>query len=162
MAANSFELGGANAGNRAAALGEARSWIGTPYRHQASCKGAGCDCLGLLRGVWRALCGAEPVPVPGYSSDWAETSGEETLLAAGRTHLDEVMIADALPGDVLVFRWRDQAPAKHVGLLSRPLGECPAMIHAYERVGVIESPLVPSWQRRIAAAFAFPSPERHS
>jgi NlpC/P60 family putative phage cell wall peptidase len=31
----------------------ARGWIGTPYRHQASLKGVGCDCLGLLRGVWR-------------------------------------------------------------------------------------------------------------
>ena len=28
-------------------------WIGTPYRHQASLKGVGCDCLGLVRGVWR-------------------------------------------------------------------------------------------------------------
>ena len=29
----------------------ARGWIGTPYVHQASVRGAGCDCLGLLRGV---------------------------------------------------------------------------------------------------------------
>ncbi|MEM1422329.1 MAG: peptidase P60, partial [Pseudomonadota bacterium] len=34
---------------------EASRWIGTPYRHQASLRGVGCDCLGLLRGVWRAL-----------------------------------------------------------------------------------------------------------
>ena len=26
----------------------ARAWIGTPYVHQASVRGAGCDCLGLL------------------------------------------------------------------------------------------------------------------
>ena len=31
----------------------ARGWIGTPYLHQASCRGIGCDCLGLVRGVWR-------------------------------------------------------------------------------------------------------------
>jgi NlpC/P60 family putative phage cell wall peptidase len=31
-----------------------RDWIGTPYQHQASLKGVGCDCLGLVRGVWRA------------------------------------------------------------------------------------------------------------
>ncbi|MFL5163197.1 MAG: peptidase P60, partial [Microvirga sp.] len=41
-------------------LAEARSWIGTPYRHQASLKGIGCDCLGLLRGVWRGVMGREP------------------------------------------------------------------------------------------------------
>ena len=33
----------------------ARGWIGTPYVHQASCKGAGADCLGLVRGVWREI-----------------------------------------------------------------------------------------------------------
>ena len=31
----------------------ARSWLGTPYRHQGARKGVGCDCLGLVRGVWR-------------------------------------------------------------------------------------------------------------
>lgn len=39
---------------------EARSWIGTPYHHQAALKGVGCDCLGLVRGVWRAVYGADP------------------------------------------------------------------------------------------------------
>lgn len=27
----------------------ARGWIGTPYLHQASLKGVGTDCLGLVR-----------------------------------------------------------------------------------------------------------------
>ena len=43
---------------RKEALGIAYSWIGTPYRHQASRKGVGCDCLGLVLGVWRELYGA--------------------------------------------------------------------------------------------------------
>jgi NlpC/P60 family putative phage cell wall peptidase len=139
-----------------AVLAEARSWIGTPYRHQASCKGGGCDCLGLLRGVWRALYGAEPQDVPSYSGDWAETGSRETLLDAGKRWLNECSQSSALPGDVLVFRWRDGVPAKHVGILSRPLDADPMLIHAYERVGVIESPLVPAWRRRIAAVFSFP------
>jgi cell wall-associated NlpC family hydrolase len=37
--------------SRSAIVAEARTWIGTPYRHQASLKGVGCDCLGLVRGV---------------------------------------------------------------------------------------------------------------
>ncbi|MFZ2468534.1 MAG: peptidase, partial [Parvibaculum sedimenti] len=45
---------------RAAVVAAARAWIGTPYRHQASCKGAGADCLGLVRGLWREFHGAEP------------------------------------------------------------------------------------------------------
>lgn len=36
---------------RAAIVAEARRWLGTPYRHQASVIGAGADCLGLVRGV---------------------------------------------------------------------------------------------------------------
>jgi len=142
--------------HRIAVLSEARRWIGTPYRHQASCRGAGSDCLGLVRGVWRALYGAEPQPVPAYSADWAETGGLETLLNAGQRWLCEAAIEAARPGDVLVFRWRDGVPAKHAGILSAPLDEEPKLIHAYERAGVIESPLVPGWQRRITAAFSFP------
>ena len=44
----------------------ARGWIGTPYRHQASLKGVGCDCLGLVRGVWREVMGEEPEAPPAY------------------------------------------------------------------------------------------------
>ena len=47
----------------------ARGWLGTPYLHQASVRGAGADCLGLVRGVWRELCGVEPVAVPPYTPD---------------------------------------------------------------------------------------------
>ena len=53
-------------------VGAARGWIGTPYVHQASVRGAGCDCLGLLRGVWREVIGAEPETPPAYTPDWAE------------------------------------------------------------------------------------------
>ena len=42
----------------------ARGWLGTPYHHQASVKGVGCDCLGLIRGLWRELCGPEPEKMP--------------------------------------------------------------------------------------------------
>jgi len=137
---------------RSRVVTEARSWIGTPYRHQASVKGVGTDCLGLVRGLWRAFYGPEPQAPPPYSADWAEAGTEETLLTAGRTWLMERDPASAKPGDVLVFRWREGAPAKHAGILSGP----DRMIHAYERVGVVESPLCPAWRRRIAAAFAFP------
>ncbi|MEM9842167.1 MAG: peptidase P60, partial [Pseudomonadota bacterium] len=38
---------------RAEVIEAARAWLGTPYRHQASRRGVGADCLGLIRGVWR-------------------------------------------------------------------------------------------------------------
>ena len=80
---------------RSAVLAEARDWIGTPYQHQASAKHAGCDCLGLVRGVWRALYGAEPEEAPAYTPDWAERHGAETLMDAARRQLNEVLLADA-------------------------------------------------------------------
>ena len=72
---------------RADIVAEARAWIGTPYRHQASLAGVGADCLGLVRGVWRGLNGRDAEAPPPYSRDWAEALGEETLIAAADRHL---------------------------------------------------------------------------
>lgn len=138
---------------RAAVIAEARSWIGTPYRHQGADRQTGCDCLGVVRGVWRAIYGVEPETPPAYSADWAEATGEETLLEAAGRHLLEVSVCDMAPGDVLVFRWRPHLPAKHCGILVEP----ERMVHAYHSVGrVTESSLVPAWRKRIAGVFAFP------
>ena len=137
-----------------AALAEAREWIGTPYRHQASAKGYGSDCLGLLRGVWRELYGTEPEQVPPYTPDWSEAGGEERLLSAALRHLVPVQ-GVARPGEVLLFRLRDGAVAKHLGLRGS-LGERPTFIHAYTGHGVLESPLSAPWARRIVARFDFP------
>lgn len=136
-------------------VAEARGWIGTPYLHQCSTRGAGTDCLGLLRGVWRAVYGAEPEVVPAYTQDWAEPSGEELLWQAARRHLQPKPVAEAAPGDVLLFRMREGAVAKHLGLQAR-IGPSPTFIHAYTGHGVVESPLSGPWARRIAARFAFP------
>lgn len=133
----------------------ARGWIGTPYRHQASCKGAGADCLGLVRGVWRERHGAEPESVPAYTADWSEPSGEERLWRAARAHLVEKPVADMAPGDVILFRMRTARVAKHLGIVSR-IGAAAAFIHAYSGHGVIESPLSAPWARRVVACFSFP------
>lgn len=138
----------------------ARSWIGTPYRHQASCRGAGADCLGLLRGVWREVLGPEPEAVPRYTADWAEPARSEDLLAAARRNLVEVLPEAARPGDVLILRMRDAGIAKHVGILGDGVSGTMTLIHAYSGIGVVESPLTPAWARRIAGAFQFP--ERNS
>ncbi len=129
----------------------ARAWVGTPYHHQASVKGAGCDCLGLIRGVWRELLGAEPEAMPAYTRDWGDVTGAEPLLAAARRNLIAIDAASTLAGDVLVFRMR-AGVAKHAGILA----SAETFIHAVEDEGVAEIGLTRWWRRRLAAAFAFP------
>ncbi|MEC7793678.1 MAG: peptidase [Pseudomonadota bacterium] len=131
----------------------ARGWIGTPYLHQASHRGIGADCLGLLRGIWRELYGAEPEPVPPYSRDWSEPSGDERLWAAAARHL--LPGGEETPGQVLLFRMRSGGVAKHLGVQGS-VGPSPTFIHAYSGHGVVESPLSAPWRRRIVARFTFP------
>ncbi|WP_210876928.1 NlpC/P60 family protein [Roseovarius autotrophicus] len=133
----------------------ARGWLGTPYRHQAACRGAGCDCLGLVRGVWREVMGEEPERPPAYSMDWAEPAREEALWAAALRHLYAKPLDDEAPGDVLLFRMREGAVAKHLGFAAG-MGARATFIHAYSGHGVVENALSLPWRRRIVARFAFP------
>lgn len=134
----------------------ARAWIGTPYRHQASVRGAGCDCLGLVRGVWRELYGGEPAAVPAYSPDWGEPQGREVLWEAARHHLDMRRTDEVgASGDLLLFRMRAGSVAKHLGIAADgPKGA--TFIHAMSGRGVVETALSAPWARRVAARFVFP------
>lgn len=138
-----------------AVVAAARGWIGTPYVHQASVRGAGTDCLGLLRGVWREVIGAEPEAVPAYTMDWSEASGCEVLWQAAARWLKPRPLDAADCGDVLLFRMREGAVAKHLGIQSA-IGTAPRFIHAYTGHGVIDSPLSGPWASRVVARFAFP------
>ncbi len=133
----------------------ARNWIGTPYHHQASLRGVGTDCLGLVRGIWRDLYQREAEMPPRYTRDWAEASGRETMLEAARRHMIEKQLADAAAGNVVVFRLRDGAVAKHAGVLTG----LDTMIHAQEGAPAAEVVLCRWWKRRIAGVFAFPGVE---
>ena len=138
----------------AAVVSAARSWIGTPYRHQSSAKGAGCDCLGLVRGIWRELIGPEPETVPRYSRDWSDPRSSEVLWDMSLRHFVPVQGSMAV-GQVLLFRMRSGAIAKHLGIVTGST-DGGRFIHAYCGHGVIESALTRAWERRIVARFAFP------
>ncbi|WP_299149696.1 NlpC/P60 family protein [uncultured Tateyamaria sp.] len=139
-------------------IAEARTWVGTPYVHQMAAKGAGCDCLGLVRGVWRGVFGAEPERPPAYSMDWSEPQGEERLWAAALRHLRAKPLDVPAVGDVVLFRMRADAVAKHLGIQSAT-GSDARFIHAYSGHGVVESPMSVPWARRIVARFEFPFEE---
>lgn len=135
------------------ALEIAKGWIGTPYRHQGSRCQVGCDCLGLIRGIWRELYGKEPEITPPYSRAWAEIAKDEPLLSAcERWFKSAPMDTPLAPGTVLLFRWQKGCAAKHIGLASNH----DHFIHAYSGQAVVQSVLAPSWRRRIIGRFYFP------
>ena len=80
------------------------------------------------------------------------TLPREVLAEGARAMMIEVPPVEAGPGVLVLFRMKPRAIAKHVGILTGP----DSFLHAYERLGVIEEPLTPSWRRRIAFAFLFP------
>ena len=130
----------------------ARAWIGTPYHHQASVRGVGADCLGLVRGVFREVMGREPEVAPAYSRDWGETDGIETLIDAAGRHLLAVPLTEIAPGDVVVFRLRPRMVAKHAAIIAT----AETMIHAMEGTAASEVAFSAWWRRRLAGAFRFP------
>lgn len=136
---------------RADVVAVARRWLGTPYQHQASCEGFGADCLGLVRGIWREVCGVEPAGVPAYTPDWLEPAKDDTLLADMRQYFRAVE-GDRQLGDILIFRIRAGSVAKHLAVVSTQ----DKIIHAYSGRGVVETPLSSAWERRIAGVFRFP------
>jgi NlpC/P60 family putative phage cell wall peptidase len=131
-----------------AVVAAARAWLGTPYRHQASTLGAGCDCLGLVRGVWRTLHGGEPWAVPPYGAGLGSATP-----ALGEAAQRWLLPAEGFgPGRVILFRLRRTLPSAHCAIL---VGQG-RFVHAQERIGVVEADLTEAWRRRIAGVFAFP------
>ena len=135
-----------------AIIAAARGWLGTPYVHQASVKGVGCDCLGLLRGVWRELKGEDAETPPPYAPDWAEATGQETLHQALTRHLREIPVTQLRPGDIALFRMVSQGPAKHCGIVSERNG-IQTLIHARQNRRVSEEPFSAFWKMKLAYAF---------
>lgn len=134
------------------AITSARLWIGTPYQHQAALRGIGCDCLGLLRGVWRDLYGAEPEEPGAYDASRFRSGARETLLEAAERHLVLKTTQLVAPGDVLLFRLHPMRPVQHCGIAV----DARTMIHAHDGACVCETELAP-WMRRLAYVFSFPA-----
>lgn len=127
-----------------------RSWLGTPYHHQESVKGEGCDCLGLLRGVWREFYGAEnPEPMPNYSPSWGDHRIDDPLMHVAEKYF--VRVQEPREGDVLLFRMRRGLAVKHCSIVSGP----GLMIHAYTNHEVREDEISEYWTKRLVGVFEF-------
>jgi NlpC/P60 family putative phage cell wall peptidase len=136
--------------SRAQIVQQARTWLHTPYQHQARCKGAGVDCIGLVVGVAKAL---------GLSQADAHCYGRipssNALVAALEQHgVPVAPTAPWLPGQILLIRF-DVDP-QHVAILSHVGGQ-PHMIHAYSNANmVVEHRLADVWRAKVTARYEFP------
>ncbi|MHC5053633.1 MAG: NlpC/P60 family protein [Planctomycetota bacterium] len=126
---------------------EARTYLGTPFRHQGRLRGVGVDCVGLVVGVGRALGILDH-----DNTAYPRQPDGETLLAELRAHMDEVTLADVGPGDVLVFWFlRRRRWPQHIGIATDT-----GIVHTHAHVGrVVEHGLDDAWRARLCHAFRF-------
>ena len=132
---------------------QARTWIGTPYHHQARLKGIGCDCLGMVVGVADELGLKHESGVLLSSFDQTDYSRQpdgERLTRMLQSVLYEVPKEEAVPGDLVLFSI--EGNPQHVGLISDYEGL--GVIHCYAPSRkVVEHRLDKKWQSRIVKVF---------
>ena len=122
----------------------ARTYIGTPYVHQARTPGRGLDCAGILIALARELDLHFP-DRKGYSRQ----ADGVTLRAELDDRLDPIDAAE--PGDVLLLWIRRPAKPQHVALLTDY-----GILHSYADVGrVVETVMDEWWRARIVQAYRF-------
>lgn len=134
---------------------EAAEWLGTAWQHQTSLKQVACDCVGLVRGVYREVSGIDVSIDEDYPASWHLFRQEERLYEEAKRHMKEISLADALPGDILIFGFYHH-PASHAGILIAP----DRFIHSYQDIGsVIETRLDEAWRKRLRFTFRYPGVE---
>ena len=145
-------------------VAEARSWLGTPYRHQGRRKGVACDCLGLIAGVGRAL-GFTAYDERGYSPHPDGIS----LRAKCDSYLMPVEAAGdpgsepgtGPPAGAVLLLWvQNRRVPQHLGIVSRLADGRPGLIHAHQMLGEVkEHGLDEFWRKRIVQVYEFPGVE---
>ncbi len=142
---------------------EARSWLGTRFKHQGrnrrtASHSGGVDCLGLLMGVAGALHLSARDQTPLYLWDERQYSKapdgaymQQRLGAA----LWEISSHRIRCGDIGLFNWDGQP--QHLAFFGDYRGEgrgMLSMIHAFAPAGrVIEHGFDAIWQARLAAPY---------
>lgn len=133
-------------------VAQARTWLGTPFHHQARLLGVGVDCVGLVIGVARTLNLVAPdFDVTAYPRVPDGTS----FMHLVNLHMRPIQRQDMQPGDVVAVRF-DSDP-QHLGILGNYSHGGLSIIHAASRSSkVIETRLMFNRQMYFVQAFALP------
>ncbi len=103
---------------------EARSWIGTPYHHEARVKGAGVDCGMFILEVYERVRLIPHISPPHYSPDFMLHRNEEWYVSLILDYAKEINSVGILPGDAVVMK--NGRIFSHGGIVI----EWPLIIHA--------------------------------
>ena len=135
-------------------VAEARRWVGTPWLHQACLRGVGCDCIGLVAGVARAMGmpEAEAWLADARFRGYGRTPKVADLFAACSIYLDRIAPSQLGLGDIGLFAIAREP--MHFGIIS---GLAPIyLIHGYTGAGrVVENALAGKWTRRLVGAYRY-------
>ncbi|MGH8520140.1 MAG: NlpC/P60 family protein [Gammaproteobacteria bacterium] len=132
-------------------IAAARTWLQTPYRHQASVKGLGADCVGFLRGAAVEAGVITPELAESLPTDYSrQPAGGELRRRMGEL-LMPAPLENLRPGDLLLIRFARED--QHVAMLTVVEPE-PYVIHC-GRQGVVEHRLDSVWTSRVTRAYRF-------
>jgi cell wall-associated NlpC family hydrolase len=112
-------------------VAEAKTWVGTPWHHQADVKGAGIDCAML---IIRCFVDAGVVPAfdpRPYSKTWFLHRGEEKFLNIIRDCGGKEIAGPPEPGDLAM--WKVGRLFAHGGIVV----EWPIVIHAFAQACMV-------------------------
>jgi NlpC/P60 family putative phage cell wall peptidase len=84
-------------------VAEARTWIGTPYHHEARLKGVGVDCATFIYEVLLTVHAMEPKVLDHYSTNWFLHTNDERYMIEVMKIADEIEAPK--PGDLAMFKY---------------------------------------------------------
>lgn len=129
-------------------VAEARTWIDTPFKHQARVKGLGVDCAGIVIETGRAL-GLLDYPEQGYSRQ----PSPDKMGALLDEYLDRIDKNEVMPGDIYWMRFIEPM---HLAISTVLNDGRTGIVHAYSRVGkCTEHGLDAKWRGRIVRAYRY-------
>jgi NlpC/P60 family putative phage cell wall peptidase len=133
---------------------QARTWLGTPFHHQARLKGKGCDCLGLVVGVVDELGleDANGMKLAAHDEITYSRQPDGAYLTEKLTGLlAEIPASEARAGDLALFKVRENP--QHLAILTDYEGTL-GMIHCFAPARkVVEHRLDDDWKSRMIKAF---------
>lgn len=129
-------------------IAEARTWLGTPFHHQARKKGVGVDCVGLI--VKAATAAGFPLRDHAERNYSRYPLAQRLIAKECDAQMAPIPFDERQVGSVILF-WvhRARLPQHIAFLTSRD-----AMLHAWSDAGrVVEHDIDNYWMSRIYATY---------